>query len=171
MAVDHLTVRDEARTEPRAERNHHEILHALGIAVDHLADRCGVGIVRDDHLHAVETAGDIGRNREDAARLVGIRLTGAELPEVGGRFDGSLVEVGVRGADADAGQLVLEREARGQGPHRIAQILDVGRIVVHKGVFLGRNDRFGIEVSVFVHQAESRVDTSNIDADCEFFHG
>jgi len=80
------------------------------------------------------------------------------------------VEIGVGGADADARQLVFERKTVGQRVHRLTQIFDVSRIIVYMGIFLGRNDRFGIEVAVLIDKAEGGVDAADIHADREFFH-
>ena len=147
-----------------------EILHALGVTVDHLADRRRIGVVRDERLHAAETVRNVARQREDAAALVGIGVSVPEFPQVGGRLDRSLVVVGVGRADADARQFVIERKALGHGMHGVAQVPHIGRIIVHIRIFLGRNDRFGIEVAVFIHKTEGGVDTADIHADSEFFH-
>lgn len=104
VAVDHLAVGDEARTESRAERDHHEVAHAFGVAVNHLADRRGIGVVGHQHLHAAETSADIVGQRKETAALVGIGVALAEFPKVGGILDRTLVEIGVGGADADARQ-------------------------------------------------------------------
>ena len=168
VAVDHLAVGDESRTEPRAEGDHNEIAHALGVAVNHLADRRRVGVVGNERLHAAETLRNIVRQREHAARLVGIGVALLKLPKVRRGFDRALVVVGI--GRADAGQFVLERKALRQSAHRVAKVLDISRIVVNIRVLLGRDDRFGIEVAVFIHEAESGVDAADVHADREFFH-
>ena len=170
VAVDHLAVGDEPRSEARTEGNHHEITHALGIAVDHLADRSGVGVVGDDRLHTAEAFRNVASQRKDAARLVGIGVLGFEFPEVRGVFDRALVVIGVGGADADAGQFVFERKALRQCAHGVAELLHISRIVVYMGIFAGRDDRFGIEVAVFVNESERGVDAADVHTDSEFFH-
>ena len=170
VAVDHLAVGDESRTEPRAEGDHNEIAHALGVAVNHLADRRRVGVVGNERLHAAETLRNVVRQREHAARLVGIGVALLKLPKVRRGFDRALVVVGIGRADADARQFVLERKALRQSAHRVAKVLDISRIVVNIRVLLGRDDRFGIEVAVFIHEAESGVDAADVHADREFFH-
>ncbi len=121
-------------------------------------------------LRAVEMLRNVVRQREHAARLVGIGVFGLELPEVCRILDRSLVVVGIGRADADARQLVFERKALHQRPHRVAKLLDISRIVVYMGIFLGRNDRFGIEVAVLVNETERGVDAADVHADSEFFH-
>ena len=170
MAVDHLAVGDETRSEARTERNHDEVAHALGIAVDHLADRRGIGVVRHEHLHTPEAVPDVVRQRENAAAFIGIGVSLAEFPEVRGVFDRTFMIIGIGGTDTDTRQFVLERKAVGQCVHRLAEVFDIGRIIVYTGVFLGRNDRFGIQVAVFVDDAERSIDTADVHADSEFFH-
>ena len=171
MAVDHLPVGHKTRTEARAERDHHEILHPLGVAVDHLPDRRRIGVVRNQRLRPVETSRNILRQRENPAGFVRIGLPVTELPQIRRGLDRPLVEIGVRCPDADTRQFVLERQALRQGPQRIAQLLDISRIVVYIGILLGRNDRFGIQVAVFIHETERGIDSADVDADSKFFHG
>ena len=85
-------------------------------------------------------------------------------------FDHARVVIGVGRADADAHQLVFEREAVGQRMQRFGQLGHIGRIVGEKREFLGRYDRIGIEVAVLVHQPEGRVDAADVDSYCKFFH-
>ena len=152
VAVDHLAIGDESRTESRPERDHDEILHPLGVAVDHLADRGGVGVVGHPALDARERLLDVVHQREHAAALVGIGFADGELPQVGRVFDHARVVIGVGRADADAHQLVFEREAVGQRMQRFGQLGHIGRIVGEKREFLGRYDRIGIEGAVLVHR-------------------
>ena len=38
------------------------------------------------------------------------------------------------------------------------------------GVLPGREERFGVNLALLVHQTERRVDAADIDADCELLH-
>lgn len=137
VAVDHFAVGDETRAETRPERNHDEVLHALGVAEDHLSDRGGIGVVGHQDLHAREAFADVLRQRKDPTAVVGVALLGREAPQVDRSFDRPLMVVGVRSADADAHQLVFEREAVGHGMHRHAQVLHIVGIILEIRVFLG----------------------------------
>ena len=166
VSVNQLSVRDESRTYARAERNHDEILHPLRVAVDHLADSGGIGVVGNVYGRVGEVLAHVAREVEDAQRLGLALVLVGELPEVGRRFDSAFVVVGVRRADTYSDKFEIEVHAVGERLHRVAQVVYIGFVVLEIGICLGRNHRFGIEVAFLVYQSESGIDTTDIDTEC-----
>ena len=66
VAVDHLAVADDARTEAGAEGNHRKVLHTACVTEYHLADSRSVGVVGNHNLNAREVLAQVGHEVEDA---------------------------------------------------------------------------------------------------------
>ena len=170
MSVNELAVADDARAQTRTEGDDDEVLHSLCVAEYHLADGGGVGVVCDGDVDTRERSLDVVHEVEHAARLVGIGLVVAELPEVGRGLDHTGVIVGIGGADAYTDELEIERYAADQGVHRLAQSLDVCLIVIELLVLFGRDGRFAEDCTVLVDETERSIGSADIDTHCKFFH-
>ena len=170
MPVDHPTAGNESRSQPGSKRYHDEIPHSPGIAVSDLPESGGIGVVGNTDGNPGKRVADLLAKREKPPPFLRIRLSGSKLPEIDRTLDPARMIVGIRSTDPDTRQYSPGRHRRTKLPQRPYEHFDISRIVVNIRVLLGRDDRFGIEVAVFIHEAESGVDAADVYADREFFH-
>ena len=143
LAVDH-----HAATHTRAEREHDEVLHALGAAVDELAIGRSIGIVGDHHRH-IYVSSDESDQIDNTFEI-----------EVRGILNATRVIIANRRCDADA----FDRINAVFLHQRIDLQANISHINIGVKVFVGREVLFGHNAAVVAHQSDVGVGAANVDS-------